>query len=55
MFNGCSTLINIKSLEDWDINNGECFQCLFYNCRSLNDISPLKKWNITNLFFIYVQ
>ena len=50
-----SSLINIKPLENWNVTNGECFQYLFYNCRSFNDISPLKEWNTTNSFFIYIQ
>ena len=37
MFWGCSSLSEIKSLENWNVSNGTNFSCMFYGCSSLSD------------------
>jgi hypothetical protein len=46
MFDGCSSLNDIKPLEKWNVSNGINFSGIFVNCSSLNDIKPLEKWNL---------
>ena len=49
MFYGCKLLSDIKSIEKWDISNGNNFSYMFYGCSSLSDISFIKNWNFSNI------
>ena len=50
MFYCCSSLSNIKPLENWNVSNGTDFSGMFCDCRALSDIKSLEnleciKWN----------
>jgi hypothetical protein len=47
MFQGCSSLSDIKALEKWNVTNGNNFSGMFQGCSSLLDIKPLEKWNVS--------
>ena len=51
MFYFCSSLKDIKPLENWNVSKGTNFSDMFYNCSSLSDIKPLKKWNLNENTF----
>ena len=44
MFYGCSSLSDIKVLQNWNVSNGNNFECMFYECSSLSDVTILKNW-----------
>ena len=46
MFNGCSSLNDIKSLEKWNVSNGNNFIGMFSKCPLL-DIKTLEEWKIS--------
>ena len=48
MFRGCKSLSDIKSLEKWNVSNGNYFSFMFSDCTSLSDIKNIiKKWNVS--------
>ena len=51
MFCGCSSLSDIKALENWNVSNGNNFQSMFYGCSSLSDIKALKNWKISKYHY----
>ena len=44
----CSSLNDIKPLEELDVSNGNNFSYMFCWCLSLNDIKPSEEWNVSN-------
>ena len=48
MFCGCSSLLDIKGLEKWNLSNCNNFSYMFNGCSSLLDIKVLEKWNVSN-------
>ena len=48
LFNGCSSLSNIKSLQNWNDSKGTNFRGMFQECSSLSEIEPLQNWNFKN-------
>ena len=52
MFCDCSSLVDIKPLQNWNVSNGKNFSGMFDGCKSLSDIKPLQNWNISkNKFY----
>ena len=51
MFYGCSSLSDIKVLENWNVSNGNNFFGMFFGCSSLSDIKGLENWNISSYHF----
>lgn len=49
MFSGCESLIDIKSLQEWDVSNVNDMNSLFSQCKSLGDFTSLKKWNVSKV------
>ena len=49
MFSGCSSLVDISALKDWNTANVGDMNGMFKGCSSLADISPLKDWNTLNV------
>ena len=49
MFNGCSSLVDISTLKDWNTINVTDMNAMFNGCSSLEDISPLKYWETGNV------
>ena len=47
MFGDCSSLSDIKPLENWNVSNGTNFEGMFYKCSSLNNIKPLENWKLS--------
>ena len=47
MFSECSSLKDIKPLENWNVSNGNNFSYMFYECSSLNDIKFFDSWNVS--------
>ena len=47
MFNECYTLKDLKALQNWDVSNGNIFECMFAGCSSLSDIKSLEKFNVS--------
>jgi hypothetical protein len=48
MFYKCSSLSDIKPLENWNVSNGNNFEGMFCYCSSLSDIKPLENWNFSD-------
>ena len=48
MFYGCSSLSDIKPLQNWNVSNGNNFSHMFSGCSSLLDIKALQNWNVSN-------
>ena len=45
MFNGCSSLSDIKSLQNWNVSNGKYFfSSMFAGFSSLIDINKIGKF-----------
>ena len=47
MFNGCSSLSDIKSLQNRNVSNGKYFSSMFAGFSSLIDIKPLHNWKVS--------
>ena len=48
MFSGCSSLSDVKGLENWNLSNGNNFGYMFSGCSSLSDVKGLENWNVSN-------
>ena len=55
MFNGCSSLSDIKGLEKWNVSNGNNFNGMLYECSSLSDIKALEKCNVSKSLLKYIK
>ena len=51
MFNGCSSLVDIKNLQNWDVSKGENFESMFCQCSKSLNIKDIKKWKISKSKF----
>ena len=51
MLSEYSSLNDIKSLENWNVSNGNNFYGIFARCSSLTDIKSLKKWKLSKYHF----
>ncbi len=49
MFNGCESLVDISSLNNWNISKVINFNSMFKGCSSLVDLSPLKEWDVSRV------
>ncbi len=47
MFSECSSLSEIKVLENWNLSNGNDLSEMFCGCSSLSDIQVLENWNLS--------
>ena len=47
MFKDCSSLSNIKPIENWDVSNGDNFEYMFSGCKDSLSTKPLKSWNFS--------
>ena len=45
MFYKCSSITDIKSLENWNVSNGTNFHMMFSHC-NFSDLRPLNNWNV---------
>ena len=51
MFFGCSSLEDIKPLENWNVSNGTDFSRMLSECSLLKDIKPLENWGLSEINF----
>ena len=51
MFFDCSSLSDIKSMQNWNVSKTENFAYIFFGCSPLLDISQIKKWKISEYNF----
>ena len=51
LFNGCSSLIYLDDISNWNINNinDNGILGLFGECSSLKELPDISKWNINNI------
>ena len=49
MFDGCSSLVDISFLANWDTSNVTDMSAMFNNCTSLYDLSPIKDWDTSSV------
>jgi len=48
MFRGCSSLLDINGLKNWNFSNKNDFSYMFFQCSSLKDINGLINWDVSN-------
>jgi len=48
MFGGCSSLSDIKALQNWNVSDGKNFYGIFQGCPSLLEVKILQKWNLSD-------
>ena len=46
MFSNCSSLSDIRALENWDVSNGNNFSYMFSGCKSLSNVK-IEKWDLS--------
>jgi len=49
MFAGCSSLISLPDISNWNTKNIEDMYSLFCNCSSLISLPDISKWDIKNV------
>ena len=47
-FKGCSSLVDISALANWNVANTEHIIQLFSECTNLKDISPIQNWCVNS-------
>ena len=51
MFFDCSSLSDIKYMQNLNVSKSENFAYMFFGCSPLLDISQIKKWKISEYNF----
>ena len=51
MFSGCSSISDLKPLDNWNALNGKDFSNMFSGCTLLLDIKSLENWHRHNRNF----
>ena len=46
MFKGCSSLLSLPDISNWNVENVTSMNNMFESCSSLIDIPDLSKWEI---------
>ena len=46
MFSECSSLSDLKPIQNWNVSNGNNFSHIFFKCSSLSDLKPIQNWNV---------
>ena len=49
LFDGCSNLVSLDGLQDWDVSKVSGMYSMFSGCSSLTDLTALKDWNVSNV------
>ena len=52
MFGGCSSLINLPDISNWNIDNAFNISSMFFECSSLTSLSDLSNWNTKKIGFM---
>ena len=56
MFYGCSSLINLSDISEWDTKNVTNLSYMFSWCKSLNNIADISNWDtskVTNMSYMF--
>ena len=49
MFNGCSSLISINIISNWNTKNITNMKWMFFGCNSLESLPDISNWDISNV------
>ena len=49
MFNGCTSLISLPDISNWNTKNVTNMSYMFYHCKSLTSLPDISKWNTNNV------
>ena len=49
MFSGCSSLLSLPDISNWNTNNSTDMRCMFNGCSSLSSLPYISKWNTNNV------
>ena len=49
LFYGCSSLIDLTALKDWNVSNVTNMSYMFSGCSSLTDLTGLSGWNVSEV------
>ena len=49
MFAGCTSLIALPDISNWNTQNITDMNNLFHNCSSLKSLPDISKWNLNNV------
>ena len=53
MFNGCTSLVSLPNISNWDSKNINNMSSMFYGCITLNSFEGISNWNTTNVTQMY--
>ena len=60
LFTGCSNLLSLPNISNWDVSNVTDIRAMFYGCSQISTLPNISNWNtrrinnIENLFNIAV-
>ena len=49
IFDGCSSLISLSDISNWNTSNVTNMRLVFAGCSSLKSLPDISKWNISNV------
>ena len=49
MFSGCTSLVNVDGLSNWNTSNVTSMKSMFSDCTSLTNVDGLSNWNTSNV------
>ena len=49
MFSGCTSLISLHNISNWNTMSVQNMSYMFENCPKLTDLRNLSKWNINKV------
>ena len=52
MFSGCSSLLSLPDISNWNTENVSGMSHLFYKCSSLSSLPDISKWETKNTYDI---
>jgi len=55
MFKGCSSLLSLPDISNWNTNNVTSMRCMFSRCSSLSSLPDISKWNTNNVIDMSVM
>jgi len=56
MFYGCSSLLYLPDISEWNINNANNLSYMFFGCTSLLSLPDISEWNtnnVTNISYMF--
>jgi len=58
IFSGCSSLLSLPDISNWNTSNITDMSNMFYGCSSLSSLPDISKWNtsnVTNMSFMFCR